>query len=135
VGIVRATWRNFFAGGVHGGNTIPQQLARTLLLDREQGFRRKLQEAVIATSLEVRLGKEEMLTRYLDSVQFGVGATGISAAARLYFDKPVRDLDLAQSAMLAGLSGRRPSSIRCPAPARRATARGWWCRLWPMPDT
>ena len=111
IGILRAAWRNARAGGVvEGGSTITQQLAKVLFLDPERTMRRKLQEALIATWLDLRLSKEEILVKYLDSVYFGAGATGISAAARIYFDKPVRDLTLAESAMLAGLV-RAPSRL------------------------
>jgi membrane peptidoglycan carboxypeptidase len=103
-GVLRAAYRNFHAGGiVEGGSTITQQLAKVLFLNREQTLRRKLQEAAIATLLELRLSKDEILTKYLDSIYFGAGATGVSAAARVYFDKPVSELTLAESAMLAGL--------------------------------
>jgi 1A family penicillin-binding protein len=109
--IMRAAWRNYSAGDiVQGGSTIPQQLAKILFLDPEKTYRRKLQEAVIATWLDTRLSKDEILVKYLDSVYFGAGATGIDAAAEVYFDREVADLDLAQSAMLAGLI-RAPSRL------------------------
>jgi 1A family penicillin-binding protein len=110
-GIFRAAVRNISAGGiVQGGSTITQQLAKVLFLTPEQTMRRKLQEAAIATWLDTRLTKDEILTKYLDSVYFGAGATGISAAAKTYFNKVVRDLNVAESAMLAGLI-RAPSKL------------------------
>ena len=110
-GIFRAAVRNISAGGiVQGGSTITQQLAKVLFLTPEQTIRRKLQEAAIATWLDTRLTKDEILTKYLDSVYFGAGATGISAAANTYFNKAVRDLNIAESAMLAGLI-RAPSKL------------------------
>ena len=110
-GIVRAAWRNFMAGAiVQGGSTITQQLAKVLFLSPEQTLHRKLQEAVIATWLDTRYTKDEILAKYLDSVYFGAGATGISAAAKVYFDKEVSELTLPESAMLAGLV-RAPSRL------------------------
>jgi membrane peptidoglycan carboxypeptidase len=111
LGIVRAAWRNFMAGGiVQGGSTLTQQLAKVLFLSPEQTLHRKLQEAAIATWIDTRYTKDEILTKYLDSVYFGAGATGITAAAKVYFDKPVAELNLAESAMLAGLV-RAPSRL------------------------
>ena len=110
-GIFRAALRNASAGGiVQGGSTITQQLAKVLFLTPEQTMRRKLQEAAIATWMDTRLTKDEILVKYLDSVYFGAGATGISAAAKTYFNKAVRDLNIAESAMLAGLI-RAPSRL------------------------
>jgi len=111
LGIVRAAWRNLRSGGVvEGGSTITQQLAKVLFLTPEQTFRRKLQEAAIATWMEMRLSKDEILAKYLESVYFGAGATGLPAAAKVYFNKPVSELTLAESAMLAGLV-RAPSRL------------------------
>jgi penicillin-binding protein 1A len=111
LGIMRAAWRNYRAGGVvEGGSTITQQLAKVLFLESDRTIRRKLQEAVIALWLEARLSKDEILTRYLDNVYFGAGTVGIGAAALAYFDKPVSEISLAESAMLAGLI-RAPSRL------------------------
>lgn len=111
LGIVRAAARNVSAGGiVEGGSTITQQLAKNLFLDPEQTLHRKAQEAAIAIWLDFRMSKDEIITKYLDSIYFGAGATGVSAAAKIYFDKPVRQLNLAESAMLAGIV-RAPSRL------------------------
>jgi hypothetical protein len=102
--ILRAAARNYQAGRIReGGSTITQQLAKVLYLTPEQTFRRKLKEAVIATWLDFRLSKDEILTAYLNNIYFGAGATGIADAAKVYFNKPVRDLNVAESVMLAGL--------------------------------
>jgi membrane peptidoglycan carboxypeptidase len=95
---------------VQGGSTIPQQLAKVLFLTPEQTMRRKLQEAMIATWLDTRLTKDEILTKYLDSVYFGAARPASQAAAKTYFNKAVRDLTMAESAMLAGLI-RAPSKL------------------------
>ncbi len=104
LGLARATWRNLLAGRVvEGGSTITQQLAKNLYLSSERTFNRKIQEMFLAVWLESRLTKREILMVYLNRVYFGAGAYGASSAARLYFDKPVKDLNLAEAAMLAGL--------------------------------
>ena len=103
-GIGRALVANLTAGGVReGGSTITQQLARLLYLSQERTLRRKLQEAMLAVWLELRLGKDEILERYLNGVYFGAGAYGVEGAARRYFRKPARELSLSEAAMLAGL--------------------------------
>lgn len=108
-GISRALVRNFEAGSVvEGGSTITQQLIKLQYLDSDRTIKRKIQEFVISLWLEWKLGKREILTRYLNSAYLGAGATGMPAAARIYFNKEIGDLDLAESAMLAGLL-RAPS--------------------------
>jgi penicillin-binding protein 1A len=102
--IVRAARANWTAGTVvEGGSTIPQQLAKLQLVGNERSMDRKLREALTAAWLDLRLGKDEILTRYLNSIYLGAGAIGMSAAARTYFDKRLSDLTLAEAAMLAGL--------------------------------
>ncbi len=108
-GIARALLRNLEAGSVvEGGSTITQQLIKLQYLDSDRTIKRKIQELVIAFWLEWKLGKTEILTRYLNSVYLGAGATGMPAAARIYFNKDVGALNLPESAMLAGLL-RAPS--------------------------
>ena len=110
-GISRALYRNVGAGEVvQGGSTITQQLIKILYLEPERTWKRKIQEAVIALWLEQKLGKDEILTRYLNSIYLGSGATGVPAAARIYFDKEVGDLNLGEAAMLAGAI-RAPSQL------------------------
>ncbi|PDT10045.1 penicillin-binding protein [Rhizobium sp. J15] len=108
-GIGRAFLRNLEAGSVvEGGSTITQQLIKLQYLDSDRTIKRKIQEVVIAFWLEWKLGKAEILTRYLNSVYLGAGATGMPAAARIYFNKDIGALNLPESAMLAGLL-RAPS--------------------------
>lgn len=103
-GILRALRRNIAAGTiVEGGSTITQQLVKLRLLGNDRSYTRKLREALIALWLETRASKNEILTRYLNTVYLGAGAYGVPAAARLYFDKAPSELTLAESAMLAGL--------------------------------
>ena len=73
------------------------------IVGNERSIDRKLREALTAAWLDLRLGKDEVLTRYLNSVYLGAGAYGMSAAARTYFDKRLSELTLAETAMLAGL--------------------------------
>lgn len=86
-----------------GGSTITQQLVRQLLLPREKTIFRKLREIVLAIALERQMNKREILELWLNSVYLGNNAWGVEAAARHYFNKHVKDLNLAESAMLAGL--------------------------------
>ncbi|NTU85742.1 MAG: penicillin-binding protein, partial [Chloroflexales bacterium] len=107
-GILRAAWSNLRSGAiVAGGSTITQQLARTFLLDpdlaRQQSLERKLREAVLALKLTASLSKDEILALYLNQVYYGGLSYGVEAAARTYFGKPARELDLAEAALLAGL--------------------------------
>jgi penicillin-binding protein 1A len=102
--ILRAARRDLSAGrGLEGGSTLSQQLARTLFLNNEHSFRRKLQEAVLAARLEDMLGKDGVLALYLNRVYFGAGAYGLDAAAQTYFGKSARTLTLGEAALLAGL--------------------------------
>jgi 1A family penicillin-binding protein len=118
-GILRAAWHDLWRPGrVEGASTITQQLARLTYLSPERSLRRKVQEVMVALWLEARLGKDEILARYLNSVYFGAGSYGADAAAKRYFGKKASDLDLAESAMLAGLI-RAPSHL---APTRNLEA-------------
>lgn len=108
-GLARALYRNIQAGRiVEGGSTITQQLAKNLYLDPGRTIGRKLEEVVLAVQLERKYTKDEILEMYLNQIYFGEGAYGVEAAARLYFNKPAKDLGLAESAMLAGIP-RAPS--------------------------
>jgi penicillin-binding protein 1A len=88
---------------VQGGSTITQQLAKNAFLKPERSLRRKGQEAMIALWLELRLSKDEILSRYLSSIYFGDGVYGLGAAARHYFGKPPEQLSIGEAAMLAGM--------------------------------
>jgi 1A family penicillin-binding protein len=102
--ILRAFARNMKAGGIkEGGSTITQQLARTLIQEDDRTVRRKIRETILAVYMEAHLSKDQILTRYLNNIYLGAGTTGISAAAQVYFGKKVRQLTLAESAMLAGI--------------------------------
>ena len=103
-GIGRALMADMRGGGVRqGGSTITQQLAKTSFLSGDRTIKRKAQEVIIAFWLEAWLTKQEILSRYLSSVYFGDGVYGLRAAAHHYFHRDPERLNLAQSAMLAGL--------------------------------
>ena len=101
VALSRAAWRNF-RGGRQGGSTISQQLAKTNFTTGERSIERKIDEALIASVLERRYTKDELLERYLNQVYFGEQAYGLVSAARRFFDVEPTDLTVAQAAMLAG---------------------------------
>jgi len=102
--ILRASYVNLREGTIEeGGSTITQQLVKNLYTGADQTISRKVSEAMLAWQLEDRLSKEEILTRYLNTVYFGKGAYGVQAAARTFFDIDAEELDLARSALLAGL--------------------------------
>jgi penicillin-binding protein 1A len=102
--ILRASYVNLRAGAIEeGGSTITQQLVKNLYTGGDRTISRKVSEALLAWQLEDRLSKEEILTRYLNTVYFGRGAYGVQAAARTFFGVDAEDLDLAESALLAGL--------------------------------
>ena len=104
VGTARALTVNARSSGVvQGGSTITQQLAKNLFLSNERTLERKIKEAFLAVWLEFHLTKKQILELYLDRAYMGGGTFGAQAAAEFYFGKSVRDLTLAESAMLAGL--------------------------------
>lgn len=103
-GLARAMAENVRANSVvQGGSTITQQLAKNIFLTNERTVERKVKEAFLSTWLEANLTKKEILQLYLDRAYMGGGTFGISAASEFYFGKRVRDLTLAEAAMLAGL--------------------------------
>ncbi len=107
-GLARAAWANLRAGQVvQGGSTITQQVAKAFL-SSERTLDRKVREAILARRIEARYGKDEILGLYLNHIFLGGGAYGVGAAARRYFDKEVWELDLGESALVAGLA-RAPS--------------------------
>ena len=101
---LRALVRNVDEGEtVQGGSTITQQVVKEELVGNEQTLGRKAREAVLATRLEELMTKDEILERYLNTVYLGNGAYGLQAGAETYFGVGVADLDIGQSAFLAGM--------------------------------
>jgi penicillin-binding protein 1B len=123
--IVGALVANIRAGGIsEGGSTITQQLAKNLFLTASRTPIRKLREAALATTLELRHSKREILEAYLNEIYLGrdgaAAIHGVGAAARYYFGKPVGRLSLSESALLAGMirSPNRLSPTRHPRGAK-----------------
>lgn len=122
-GVFRAFLKNVKSGRiVQGGSTITQQLAKILYFDSRKTIKRKIQELLLAIKLEKIFSKEQILTLYLNRAYFGSGNYGVASASKHYFNKNVWDLNLNQSAMLAGLlkapSKLSPSNNRDLAEAR-----------------
>jgi len=108
VAIIRAFWQNLSSGEtVSGASTIPQQLAKLLLLApeerTEQSYYRKIREAILAAEINRKYGKDEILELYLNEINYGNLAYGIEAAAESYFGKTAAELTLGEAAFLAGL--------------------------------
>jgi penicillin-binding protein 1A len=103
-GIARALIKDILAGEfVEGASTITQQLAKTLFLTSRKTMVRKIKEAILAFQLERRYTKDEILELYLNQVYFGSGAYGVKSAAKMFFNKSVRNLSLAECALIAGM--------------------------------
>ena len=104
IGIARATIRDVTGGGgMQGGSTLTQQLAKNLFLTQERTLSRKIQEAILALWLERKYSKDQILELYLNRVYFGSGAYGVEAAAQKYFGKSAKMVSLSEAAVLAGL--------------------------------
>lgn len=103
-GILRAMVTNVLSGELaEGGSTITQQLARMTYLNQERSILRKLKEARLSQKIEDKLSKTQILERYLNQVYLGSGAYGVADAAWVYFGKSLDQLNLQESATLAGL--------------------------------
>lgn len=110
VGMLRAAWANYKAGGVvQGGSTLTQQLAKNFLLAEklydtyDRSFKRKIQEVILAFWLEHKFTKDQILTLYLNRVYLGSGVFGVDGAARKYYGRSSRSLSLYEAAVIAGL--------------------------------
>jgi len=122
-GVLRALGRDLLhRGGVQGGSTLTQQLAKNLFLTQERTLSRKIQEAILALWLEHKFSKDQILELYLNRVYFGSGAYGVEAAARRYYGHGARELTLAEAATLAGLV-KAPSRLAPDRNPKGATER------------
>ena len=111
-GMARAVWADVRSQDiVQGGSTITQQFVKNQYTQQERTVSRKLKEAALAWQLEQRWSKDRILTAYLNTIYFGNGAYGIEMAARVYFDKPAKELTLPEAALLAGPAGE-PGRLR-----------------------
>ncbi|MBI3366557.1 penicillin-binding protein, partial [Candidatus Roizmanbacteria bacterium] len=102
-GILRAVKDMFFKRNLQGGSTITQQLVKSALLSPERTIRRKIREIILALWTENVFTKAEILELYLNQVPYGGAVYGIEEAAQRYFEKPAKELTLAEAAFLAGL--------------------------------
>ncbi|MCX5963555.1 MAG: penicillin-binding protein 1A [Cyanobacteria bacterium] len=104
LGLMRAIGRNVSKGEMlEGGSTLTQQLARMVFLNQDRSLIRKIREAMLAQKLEREVSKDKILEKYLNMVYLGSEAYGVGDAAWVYFSKPVSELTLGESAMIAGL--------------------------------
>lgn len=104
-GIVRGLFRTVFQGRLQGGSTITQQLVKNALLTPERTWKRKIKEAVLTVATEALYSKDQILEMYFNQTPYGGTMWGVESAARGIFDKNVKDLSLAQAALIAGLPG------------------------------
>jgi penicillin-binding protein 1A len=122
-GILRAAYSNFTSGGMRqGASTITMQVARNFFLTKEKTLSRKFSEALLAFKIEHSLSKDEILELYFNQIYLGQRAYGFAAAAQVYFGKPLREINLAEAAMLAGLP-KAPSRYNPVVNPKRAKAR------------
>jgi penicillin-binding protein 1C len=102
-GYLRSALNIVLLRGLSGGSTLTQQLVKNVLLSSEQTLPRKIKELMLSIQVDRKYSKDQILEMYLNDVPYGGAAIGVQAAAQLYFNKDVKDLDLAQSAFLSGL--------------------------------
>ena len=106
-GVIRAVWNNLTGGVVQGGSSITQQLVKNVLIEPSErtqvSYDRKIRELIMAIRISNVYSKDQILEWYLNTNFYGNLAYGVEAAAQVYFDKPVRELNLAESAMLAAI--------------------------------
>ena len=105
-GITRAVFNIVFRGRLQGGSTLTQQLVKNVLLTPERRLGRKIKEFILAVQIEKRFSKDEILQMYLNEAPYGGTAWGVETAAEVYFEKPVNELTLVESAILAGMPQR-----------------------------
>ncbi|UVW29122.1 penicillin-binding protein 1A [Massilia sp. H6] len=122
LGIMRAAFKNATGGARQGASTITQQVARNFFLSSEQTFKRKAYEALLAWKIEKNLSKDQILELYMNQIYLGQRAYGFQSAAQIYFGKDLRDISVAEAAMLAGLP-KAPSAYNPVVNPTRAKTR------------
>lgn len=123
VGVVRAALTNIASGNKRqGSSTITMQVARNFFLSSEKAWTRKFNEVLLAFKIEHNLSKDEILQLYINQIYLGQRAYGFAAAAQIYFGKPLSQLSIAETAMLAGLP-KAPSSYNPVVNPKRAKLR------------
>ncbi len=121
-GMVRATLAQLSEAKSQGASTITMQLARNFYLSSEKSYTRKIYEVLLAFKIEALLSKEQILEVYMNQIYLGQRAYGFGAAAEIYFGKPLKDVSIAEAAMLAGLP-KAPSAYNPIVNPKRATTR------------
>ena len=122
-GILRAALTNLSGGSKRqGASTITQQVARNFFLSSEKSYTRKLYEALLSFKIESNLSKDQIFELYINQIYLGQRAYGFAAAAQIYFGKPLKELSIAESAMLAGLP-KAPSAFNPVVNPKRAKLR------------
>jgi 1A family penicillin-binding protein len=104
-GILRGLFRTVFQGRLQGGSTLTQQVVKNGLLTQERTVSRKIKEAILTVATEMLYSKDQIFEMYFNQTPYGGTIWGAEAAARGFFNKDVKDLDLAESALIAGLPG------------------------------
>ncbi len=123
LGILRAAYSNFVSGGKRqGASTITMQVARNFFLSSEKTLTRKIYEALLAFKIENNLKKDQILELYINQIYLGQRAYGFAAAAQIYYGKALKDVTVAEAAMLAGLP-KAPSAYNPVANPKRAQLR------------
>jgi penicillin-binding protein 1A len=122
LGIIRAAVHNLSGGARQGASTITQQVARNFFLSSEQTLKRKVYEALLAWKIENNLTKDQILEIYMNQIYLGQRAYGFSSAAQIYFGKSLKEISIAEAAMLAGLP-KAPSAYNPVVNPKRAKAR------------
>jgi len=122
VGVLRAGLANFGEARSQGASTITMQVARNFYLPTEKTFTRKIYEILLALKIESLLSKDQILELYMNQIYLGQRAYGFAAACDTYFGKPIKDITVAEAAMLAGLP-KAPSAYNPVRNPKRATIR------------
>ena len=123
IGVLRAALSNFTSGGVkQGASTITMQVARNFFLTKEKTLSRKFNEMMLAFKIEHNLSKDEIFELYVNQIYLGQRAYGFTTAAQIYFGKPLNQLSIAETAMIAGLP-KAPSIYNPIANPKRAKLR------------
>ena len=121
-GILRAALHNATGGARQGASTITQQVARNFFLSSEQTLKRKAYEALLAWKIEQNLSKDQILEVYMNQIYLGQRAYGFASAAQIYFGKNLKEISVAEAAMLAGLP-KAPSAYNPVVNPKRAITR------------
>ena len=121
-GVLRAALNNISGGAKEGASTITMQVARNFFLSSERNFKRKINEALLALKIEHSLSKDKILELYINQIYLGQRAYGFAAASQVYYGKPLDKLNLAETALLAGLP-KAPSGYNPFVNPKRALSR------------